>query len=219
LVVEQLPDPAIVGDRSSRQLAIQRLLDIVGATLAAVVALLPGLLIAVIVKVTSPGPAFFVQTRVGRRGELFQLVKFRTMRDGTHVEVKENAEMFADYRANDFKLPPDDPRITGIGRWLRRTSLDEVPQLINVLKGEMSIVGVRPLVPEELLLRPSYDRALYVTLRPGMTGLWQVEGRSTVQREDRLCLDRRYLENWSLWDDARIMLRTPGALFRMSHAH
>jgi lipopolysaccharide/colanic/teichoic acid biosynthesis glycosyltransferase len=171
------------------------------------------------VKATSRGPALFVQERVGRHGEVFRLVKFRTMRVGTHLEVREDPAVLAGYLANDFKLPPDDPRITRVGRWLRRTSLDEVPQLINVLRGEMSIVGVRPLVPEELALRSEYDQALYRSFRPGMTGLWQVEGRSTVQKEDRQHLDRRYLETWSLWNDAIIMLRTPGAVFRISHAH
>jgi lipopolysaccharide/colanic/teichoic acid biosynthesis glycosyltransferase len=195
------------------------LLDVGVATVVALVTFLPGLVIAAIVKSTSPGPAFFVQERVGRHGEVFRLVKFRTMRDGTHLEVKENVEMLAEYQANNFKLAPDDPRITRIGRWLRRTSLDEVPQLINVLRGEMSIVGVRPLVPDELSLRSEYDQALYRALRPGMTGLWQVEGRSTVQNEDRQHLDRRYMETWSPWRDVIIMLRTPGALFRTSHAH
>ena len=219
VTIELLPDPAAVPDESSVQLTIQRLLDICVATAAALVAFFPGLVIAAIVRSTSTGPVFFVQERVGQHGEVFRLVKFRTMRDGTHLEVRANAEMLAEYQANDFKLPPDDPRITAIGRWLRRTSLDEVPQLINVLKGEMSIVGVRPLLTEELALRTTYDQALYRALRPGMTGLWQVEGRSTVQKEDRLHLDRRYLETWSLWRDAEIILRTPGALFRMSHAH
>jgi lipopolysaccharide/colanic/teichoic acid biosynthesis glycosyltransferase len=219
VVIELLPDPAAVEDRSSLQLTIQRLFDLCVATFTAVVAVVPGLVIAAIVKTTSPGPVFFIQERVGQHGEVFRLVKFRTMRNGTHLEVREDLEMLAEYQANDFKLAPDDPRITGFGRWLRRTSLDEVPQVLNVLRGDMSIVGVRPLLPEELGLRPDYDQALYRTRRPGMTGLWQVEGRSSVQKEDRLHLDRRYLETWSLWGDARIMLRTPGALFRTSHAH
>ena len=218
-LIELLLDPAAVEERSSVQLAIQRLLDICVASVAAIFALLPGLVIAVMVKATSRGPALFVQERVGRDGEIFRMVKFRTMRDGTHVEVRENVEMLAEYQANGFKLPPDDLRITAVGRWLRRTSLDEVPQLINVLRGEMSVVGVRPLVPEELALRCEYDQGLYRALRPGMTGLWQVEGRSTVQHEDRQHLDRRYLETWSPWRDAMIMLRTPRALFRVSHAH
>jgi len=218
-VIELLPDPSLLADRSRTKLAIQRLFDVAVAIVGALVALLPGLAIAATVKATSAGPAFFVQERVGRNSEVFRLVKFRTMREGTHLEVRDNAEMLAEYQANDFKLPADDPRITSIGRWLRRTSLDELPQLINVLRGEMSVVGVRPVLPDELALRPDYDQALYRTLRPGMTGLWQVEGRSSVQNDDRLHLDRRYLETWSLWGDAKILLRTPEALLRISHAH
>lgn len=218
-VVELLPDPSLVGQHSEANLALQRCLDVGISFVVAVFAFLPGLAIAAIVKATSPGPAFFVQERVGRHGELFRVVKFRTMRNGTHLEVRENAEAFAEYQARDFKLEPDDPRITAVGRWLRRTSLDELPQLVNVLKGEMSVVGVRPVLPEELALRPDYDQALYRSLRPGMTGLWQVEGRSSVLKEDRLHLDRRYLEAWSPWGDANILLRTPGAVFRISHAH
>ena len=201
------------------KLAIQRLLDVCISIAVMTLGLLPGLVIAGVVKATSSGPAFFLQERVGRNGEIFRVVKFRTMRDGTHLEIRSDAESLAEYQANDFKLSPDDPRITGIGRWLRRTSVDELPQLINVLRGEMSIVGVRPVLSEELALRPRHDQDLYRSLRPGMTGLWQVEGRSSVQREDRLHLDRRYLETWSLWGDAKILLRTPAALLRISHAH
>jgi exopolysaccharide production protein ExoY len=217
--VELLPDRPSVGDRSRAELALQRLLDICISISVILVGLLPGLAIAAVVKATSTGPAFFLQERVGRNREIFRVVKFRTMKDGTHLEVRNDPALLAEYQANDFKLSPDDPRITTIGRWLRRTSLDELPQLINVLRGEMSIVGVRPVLLEELALRPGYDQDLYSSRRPGMTGLWQVEGRSSVQREDRLHLDRRYLETWSVWGDAKILLRTPAALLRMSHAH
>jgi lipopolysaccharide/colanic/teichoic acid biosynthesis glycosyltransferase len=94
-----------------------------------------------------------------------------------------------------------------------------LPQLLNVLVGEMSLVGVRPILAEEVALRSRYDQALYRTRPPGMTGLWQVEGRSTVQRDDRLQLDRSYLEHWSLWQDVKILARTPAAILRTSHAH
>jgi lipopolysaccharide/colanic/teichoic acid biosynthesis glycosyltransferase len=161
----------------------------------------------------------FKQARVGRNGELFEVYKFRTMRNGTHREVLDDAAARKAYRDNDFKLRPDDPRITAIGRLLRKTSLDELPQLVNVLRGNMSIVGVRPLLEEEVALRPDYDQQLYRTMRPGMTGLWQVEGRSTVQKEDRLHLDRRYIEDWSVLGDIKILARTPYALLRIHHAH
>ncbi len=171
------------------------------------------------VKATSRGPVLFNQQRVGRNGELFTVYKFRSMRDGTHHEVLGDAVARQAYHDNDFKLPPDDPRITTIGRLLRKTSLDELPQLVNVLMGDMSIVGIRPLLADELALRPEYDQQLYRTMRPGMTGLWQVEGRSTVQKTDRLHLDRRYVEEWSVWGDVKIAVRTPLALLRIHHAH
>jgi undecaprenyl-phosphate galactose phosphotransferase len=141
------------------------------------------------------------------------------MFDGAHEMVLADDLMRARYRANDFKLPPDHPCITRVGAVLRRTSLDELPQFINVVSGEMSLVGVRPLLAEELALRPEYDQDLYRTTPPGLTGLWQVEGRSTVQKDDRLHLDRGYLEQASLWQDIKILARTPAALLRTSHAH
>ncbi len=204
---------------TARQLRLQRTFDVILAIAAVAILLIPGLLIAVLVKTTSRGPVFFTQARVGRGGELFSVYKFRTMEDGTHGAVLRDAEAAAAYRANDFKLPPNDPRITRFGRFLRKTSLDEVPQLLNVLKGQMSIVGVRPLLPDELALRPGLDQALYRGMRPGMTGLWQVRGRSTVGKTDRLELDRIYLQNWSVWGDVKIAALTPLALLRISHAH
>jgi lipopolysaccharide/colanic/teichoic acid biosynthesis glycosyltransferase len=193
--------------------------DIAVAVAAVMVFAIPALLIAIAVRVTSSGPIFFRHQRVGRNGQLFSVMKFRSMRDGTHAEVISCDVAKQAYRDNDFKLPPNDPRITSIGKILRKTSLDELPQLLNVIRGDMSIVGVRPLLAEEVALRPSYDQRLYELMRPGMTGLWQVEGRSTVGKTDRLALDRRYLEDWSLWADVKIALRTPYALLRIHHAH
>lgn len=201
------------------QLVLQRCLDLCVAAIAGLILLIPGLLIAIAVKVSSRGPIHFTQQRVGVDGEMFELIKFRTMADGTHDEVLRNEKLRKQYRENDFKLSPDDPRITLVGRFLRRTSLDEIPQLFNVVRGRMSIVGVRPLLAEELALRPEYDQALYRRKRPGMTGLWQVTGRSSVQKTDRLHLDREYLEDWTVWDDVKIIFRTPAALLRISHAH
>jgi lipopolysaccharide/colanic/teichoic acid biosynthesis glycosyltransferase len=201
------------------ELRCKRSLDVLAAV-AGLVLLSPVLVvIAISIKLTSPGAVLFRQQRVGVGGELFEVKKFRTMCDGAHAEILADDELNARYRANDFKLPLDDPRITRVGGVLRRTSLDELPQLLNVLVGEMSLVGVRPILTEEVALRPRYDQALYRTLPPGMTGLWQVEGRSTVQKDDRLQLDRSYLEQWSLWQDVKILARTPAAILRTSHAH
>jgi lipopolysaccharide/colanic/teichoic acid biosynthesis glycosyltransferase len=214
-----VPDDTRLPRRSATQMALQRVFDLVLATVAAVVFAIPAAVIGIVVKATSPGPVLFKQERVGCDGELFTVWKFRTMRNGTHHEVLADEAARRAYQDNDFKLRPDDPRITPIGRWLRKTSLDEVPQLVNVLRGEMSVVGVRPLLAEELALRPVRDQLLYHQHRPGMTGLWQVEGRSTVRKTDRLALDRQYLETWSVWSDVKIAARTPFALVRIHHAH
>lgn len=217
--VEMLDTVSDLAHPSRRELVAQRLFDLVTALVGVVVFLVPALLIAVVVKCTNSGPVLFTQRRVGRGGREFTVYKFRTMRQGTHQEILADERARQAYRDNDFKLPPDDPRITGIGRLLRKTSLDELPQLINVIQGKMSIVGVRPLLAEEVAIRPAYDQALYRCMRPGMTGLWQVEGRSTVRSTDRLQLDRTYLENWSVWGDIKIAIRTPFALLRIGHAH
>lgn len=197
------------------QAIARRLFDIALAAIALVVFAVPCVVIAIVVKLTSRGPVFYVQQRVGRRGDLIGVLKFRSMLDGTHAEVRNDPA----YIDNDFKLSPDDPRITRVGRVLRSTSLDELPQLFNVLRGQMSVVGVRPLLEEELALRSKYDQDLYRMFRPGITGLWQVEGRSSVCKAERVELDRQYLENWSLWGDIKIAARTPLALLRTCDAH
>jgi exopolysaccharide production protein ExoY len=220
----ELPGVAVVDGPTASQhrrgeLVAKRGVDLVLAGTACIVLAIPAVIVAAMVKLTSRGPLLFAHARVGRGGRMFEVYKFRSMREGTHAEVLDDPITRATYLDNGFKLPPDDPRITWFGRVLRRTSFDEVPQLINVLRGEMSLVGVRPVLSEELAIRSSDDQALYWTMRPGMTGLWQVEGRSTVQDIDRLLLDRRYLEEWSFWGDVRILARTPRALLRVSHAH
>ncbi len=174
---------------------------------------------AVAVKVTSAGPVLYRQQRVGRGGKRFEVVKFRTMRVGTHEEVLADPTSRAAYESNGWKLERDDPRITRVGRWLRKSSLDELPQLLNVLVGDMSLVGVRPLLAEELERRPAYDQQLYSSMRPGMTGLWQVEGRSALDDVDRLELDRSYVERWSLLGDVVLLARTPVAVLQVSQAH
>lgn len=177
-------------------------------------------LIAILVGGTSRGSVFYRQTRVGRDGRAIQLVKFRSMCDGADVLLAQDAELRAHYVANDFKISSErDSRITRVGRILRKTSLDELPQLWNVLRGDMSVVGVRPLLFEELAARPAHDQELYRRLEPGMTGLWQVRGRSTVGAVDRIALDREYVENWSVRNDVRLLLATPRAVLRIHHAH
>jgi exopolysaccharide production protein ExoY len=200
------------------QLGVKRTLDIVVASVALIVVLPLVVLIAALVKASSQGPVFFRQERVGRDGRRFKCVKFRSMVNGADRIVQECDETRARYIANDFKLGADDPRITKVGRVLRATSLDELPQLVNVLAGHMSIVGNRPLLAPELALRSDYHQHCYRALRPGMTGLWQVEGRSTVAHADRHRLDQQYIETWSNWSDVKILARTPFAVLRFHHS-
>lgn len=158
---------------------------------------------------TDGAPVFFGHHRVGQGGKLFRCLKFRTMRrDAELVLAKllvDDAQARAEWE-RDQKLT-NDPRITPIGRFLRKTSLDELPQLINVLRGDMRLVGPRPVTPPELM---RYDavRWHYLSVRPGITGLWQVSGRNSTTYAERVTLDRRYVENASLLLDMKILLRT-----------
>ena len=196
-----------------------RTIDVVGAGVLLVLLAPVGLVAWALISMTSRGPAIFRQDRVGRGGDLFEVLKFRTMFDGTHQAVLDDPFVRRRYEANDFKLRPDDPQITRIGRWLRKSSIDEIPQLVNVLRGEMSLVGVRPLLERELAIRPEYDQRLYRCHLPGLTGLWQIGGRSAVGDHDRIALDREYLQTWSMRSNISILLRTPWAVIRGAGAH
>lgn len=164
-------------------------------------------------------PIVFGHYRVGRHGRLFRCLKFRTMvRDSETALAKllaEDPEAREEW-ARERKLT-DDPRVTGIGRFLRRTSLDELPQLFNVLIGDMNLVGPRPIVVQELQLYGDAKHH-YLAVRPGLTGLWQVSGRSDTTYEERVELDRRYVEQRSLWMDLAVLWRTAGVVLRGSGA-
>ena len=199
--------------------AAKRALDVVVAVPMLLV-LSPLLaLVALLVKLTSPGPVFFRQARVGLRGAPFTMLKFRTM---VRVEGDDHAalraaieqELNGEAVASDgsFKLD-NDPRITPVGRWLRASSIDELPQLINVVRGEMSLVGPRPSLGWEAELFPPEYR-VRTAVPPGITGLWQVRGRSRLTTLDMLQLDREYVDNWSFWTDVRILVETVPALVR-----
>lgn len=179
-------------------------------SLAGVIALSPVFLFLMLaVRLSSKGPIFYGQPRYGKDGRIFKALKFRSM-------VPDADRILADYLAahpeylfewqKDHKLK-NDPRVTGIGKWLRRLSLDELPQLFNVLAGQMSLVGPRPIVKAEI---EKYGRrfGLYSRVRPGITGLWQVSGRNNTTYEQRMALDEYYVHNWSVWFDAYILLRT-----------
>jgi lipopolysaccharide/colanic/teichoic acid biosynthesis glycosyltransferase len=196
----------------SVQRALKRALDIAVAAVL-LVALVPVIvLIAVSIRVTSPGPILFTQERVGRNRQSFRMYKFRTMlANGDHdIHRAYFGSLVRGAAAptnGKFKLG-NDPRITPLGRILRRYSLDELPQFCNVLRGEMSLVGPRPAIPYEVELYAQRDfRRLAVI--PGMTGLWQVSGRSLLDFDRMVTLDLAYIEHWSIWLDIQILLRTP----------
>jgi lipopolysaccharide/colanic/teichoic acid biosynthesis glycosyltransferase len=163
------------------------------------------LCIALAIKLCSPGPVLFAQTRVGRGGRPFTCFKFRSMREGAEREVNRLANL-NEATGPIFKIR-DDPRLTPVGKFLRRTSLDEFPQLYNILRGEMSIVGPRPPIPDEVRQYKEWHRERLL-VSPGLTGLWQVSGRSELTFDEMVLLDIYYIENWSLGLDFRIMLRT-----------
>jgi exopolysaccharide biosynthesis polyprenyl glycosylphosphotransferase len=193
--------PPVLG-RSSR--AIKRGLDMIGS-LALLLGSAPLLAaIAAAIKLDSPGPVLFRQQRVGRGGRRFSVLKFRTMIDGAEQMVD---ELLAESRDSDWLLLEHDPRVTRIGRLLRRTSLDELPQAWNVLKGEMSLVGPRPLVESEDRKIRGWGRCR-IDLTPGMTGLWQVLGRTSIPFSEMVTLDYLYVTNWSLWGDIKLLLST-----------
>jgi lipopolysaccharide/colanic/teichoic acid biosynthesis glycosyltransferase len=201
---------------------VKRAIDITGSTLALVV-LSPVLLaISLLIKLTSKGPVLFCQRRVGQLGKEFTFLKFRSMCVNNDVTVhKEYVSHFiagqatmqesADGTASAYKVI-DDPRVTPFGRFLRKTSLDELPQLINVVKGEMSLVGPRPPIPYELASYELWHLRRIIEAKPGITGLWQVCGRSKTSFDEMVRLDLRYARGWSLSLDFKILLRTPGVV-------
>jgi exopolysaccharide biosynthesis polyprenyl glycosylphosphotransferase len=201
---------------SSGARILKRTFDLIVAALAIVLLFPLWLLIAVLIKLASKGPVFYTQERVGMDGRLFLLYKFRTMKAGADPQLhREYQKAFIAGRAeanigNDskptYKLAAD-PRITRIGKLLRRTSLDEVPQLLNVLLGDMSIVGPRPPIPYEVEAYELWHRKR-LDMKPGLTGLWQVSGRNRLPFEEMVRLDLFYIENWSLLLDLKIILRT-----------
>ncbi len=195
---------------------VKEILDRVGA--AVLLALLSPLLLTLAVGIRghSPGPVFFRQVRVGRDGQPFVMYKFRSMYLDAEARLAEVRHL-NEHDGVLFKVR-DDPRVTPVGRWLRRLSLDELPQLFNVLRGQMSLVGPRPPLPEEVATYPD-DVRRRLAVKPGMTGLWQVSGRSDLPWEEAVRLDLRYVENWSLSFDLVIMARTVSAVARAAGAY
>jgi lipopolysaccharide/colanic/teichoic acid biosynthesis glycosyltransferase len=192
----------------------KRVVDIALSLLLLLVSLPLFVVLAVIVKLTSRGPVLFRQQRVGRGGKDFLMLKFRTMHANSEDRLRSDAALYDLFVRSDHKVPSRmDPRITSAGRLLRRLSLDELPQLVNVLLGHMSLVGPRPVERTQLIRDYGHHESTYLAMRPGLTGLWQVSGRSRVQFPERAELDSRYLRACGPWIDAKIILRTPLVVF------
>jgi lipopolysaccharide/colanic/teichoic acid biosynthesis glycosyltransferase len=223
------PDPRLYPDllqghgsqRISR--AIKRAMDIAGSTMALTILLPLFILISVAIKLTSKGPILFKQKRVGQYGRRFTFLKFRSMHFMSDCKIHE--DYVKSFIAGNTRPPEskknlsalyklqDDPRVTRLGRILRKTSLDELPQFVNVLKGDMSLVGPRPPVAYEFEAYDRWHKSRLLEAKPGITGLWQVHGRSRTTFDDMVRLDLRYARTCSLWLDLKILLKTPRAVF------
>ena len=204
-------------------LSVKRVMDIAGSLLA-LMACSPALfLIALAVRLSSRGPVFFRQQRVGQYGKCFTFLKFRSMYinndHSAHKEymtkmiVGDAAEPLNGKKEKVYKIT-NDKRVTWIGKFLRRSSLDELPQFINVLKGDMSLVGPRPAIPYEVASYQTWHRRRVLEVKPGITGLWQVNGRNRIKFDEMVRLDLQYAKVWSPWLDIKILMRTPGAVLR-----
>ena len=228
-------NPTLYPDLSQREdgrkisRILKRTMDILGSALALGFFSPAFLAIAFAVKATSKGPVFFRQRRIGRHGKSFVFLKFRSMQVNNDAAIhkeyvqkliagKADKQPSAENGEGVYKLTQD-PRITRVGGFLRKTSLDELPQFINVLKGEMSLVGPRPPVPYEVEAYDIWHRRRLLEAKPGITGLWQVSGRSRVKFDDMVRLDLRYARTWSPWTDVKILWRTPGAVVLGNGAH
>src|SRR5579862_4643358 len=222
------PDLEPRNNSTKVSLVIKRTIDIAGSLFALLLFSPLFVGIAVAIKLTSKGPILFKQPRLGRYGTKFTFLKFRSM------YVKSDAKIHRDYvrqlisakeatpqayQPRDVYKIKDDPRVTRIGKFIRKTSLDELPQFLNVLKGEMSLVGPRPPIPYEIESYDIWHRRRFLETKPGITGLWQVEGRSRVSFDEMVRLDLKYARIWSPWLDIKILLRTPMAVLRGDGAY
>jgi exopolysaccharide biosynthesis polyprenyl glycosylphosphotransferase len=201
------------GPKMNWQLLVKRLIDKTASAIALLLLFPMFVAIAIVIKATSKGPVFFKQKRVGYNGRIFSCLKFRTMVENAEALKKELLAL-NEMAGPVFKIR-NDPRVTKIGRILRKTSIDELPQLINVLKGDMSLVGPRPPIPSEVKEYDLMDRRR-LSMKPGITCLWQITGRNDIPFEKWMDLDRQYIDNWSLWLDLKILLETIPAVLRGS---
>jgi len=216
-------DLSVIGLRDDWQLVIKRLIDIVGAIFGLIIFSPIMLIIAAAIKLTSKGPLLFHQERMGYKGKKFPFLKFRSMHSdndenlhreyveklirGNHNEINMGSEDNPCYKMKN------DPRVTPLGKILRKSSMDELPQFFNVLMGQMSLVGPRPPIPYELKNYQSWHRKRVLNVKPGITGFWQVNGRSLTTFDEMVRMDLHYANNWDLWLDFKILLRTVKVVF------
>ncbi len=193
--------------------AYKRVIDVFIVILGLPFVLIMFLLIALLIRIDTKGPIIFSQKRIGKNGKEFNIWKFRTMKMNAEHDLEECLENHPHLRAewNDKQKLKNDPRVTAVGKFLRRFSLDEWPQIINILRGEMSLVGPRPIIQEEIRLYGDKYQ-LFINVKPGLTGLWQVSGRNDLQYEERVKLDEYYVRNWSVWMDIYILAATVGVV-------
>jgi lipopolysaccharide/colanic/teichoic acid biosynthesis glycosyltransferase len=222
------PDLATHNNVRRSLLGVKRLMDVAGSSVALVLCSPLFLVVAAAIKASSKGPVLFRQQRIGQYGRSFTFLKFRSMHidndPSVHrefvtkliagqVELKEAGSGQGVYKLTN------DRRVTAVGKFLRRTSLDELPQLLNVLQGTMSLVGPRPAIPYEVAAYETWHRRRVLEVKPGITGPWQVSGRSRVKFDDMVRLDLQYAKSWSPWTDVNILMRTPRAVIGGSGAH
>lgn len=206
--------------KSLAYLFCKRLTDIVLSVIA-LICFSPIFLIVWIMTLfgDNKGPVFFKQTRIGKNGKPFKIYKFRSMIVNADEILHQNPVLYKKYVANNYKLEPnEDPRVTKLGHWLRKSSVDEIPQFINILRGEMSIIGPRPVVKEELV---EYgDRVdKFLSVKPGAMGLWQASGRSNIGYPERCDLELSYVDQASYWFDAKIMFKNIISIFKSTGAY
>lgn len=207
-------------------LYVKRGMDIIGSLLGLILFSPFFIIIPILIKISSKGPALYKQERIGLFGQKFAFLKFRTMlascSESRHQEYVKDLINNKDDNGigqNGVYKMSDDSRVTAIGRFLRRSSLDELPQFINVLKGEMSLVGPRPPIPYECEYYKIWHMQRVIEVKPGITGLWQVEGRSSCSFNEMVRLDLKYIEDWSLWLDIKILIKTPWVVIKGSGAY
>ena len=216
------PDLLSPDNNLGSRLRVKQMMDMVGSAMLLILSAPLLLLIALSIKMSSKGPVFFRQRRVGQYGRCFTFLKFRSMHTNndhsvhkeyvTRLIAGEVTHVAPTGNGKDVYKLTNDKRITRVGKFLRRTSLDELPQLINVLKGDMSLVGPRPAIPYELAAYQTWHRRRVLEVKPGITGLWQISGRSRVKFDEMVRLDLRYATSWSPWLDFMILMHTPRAV-------